>query len=101
MKQIKYKLLFLLFGIALVSCNNNNNSETSKSTTVDSSNVHIPSDDENKGNTFSSNQYANDSVVTTNSDTAQDSKGSTFSSNQYSNDSVIRKDKQFKGSQFF
>ena len=90
MKQILCKLFFLLLSIALISCNNN---ETSKSTTVDSSNVHIPSDNENKGNTFSSNQYANDSVVTTNSDTGQESKGSTFSSNQYANDSVIRKDK--------
>lgn len=90
MKQIQYKL-FLLFGLtAFISCNNG---ETSKSTTVDSSKVHITSDDETKENTFSSNQYANDSVVTTNTDTATESKGSTFSSNQYSNDSVIRKDK--------
>lgn len=90
MKQILCKLFFLLLSITLISCNN---SKTSKSTTVDSSKVHISSDDENKGSTFSSNQYANDSVVTTSSDTAQDSKGSTFSPNQYANDSVIRKDK--------
>ena len=90
MKQLQY-ILFFLGTIAIISCNNN--SETSKSTPVDSSKVRITSDDENKGSTFSSNQYANDSVVTTNSDTAQDSKGSTFSSNQYANDSVIRKDK--------
>ncbi len=55
--------------------------------------MRIQSDDEDKGNTFSSNQYANDSTVTTNTDTTQESKGSTFSSNQYANDSVIRKDK--------
>jgi hypothetical protein len=91
MKQLQYKLIFLLLGIAIASCNNN--SETSKSTTVDSANVRIQSDDEDKGNTFSSNQYANDSTVTTNTDTTQESKGSTFSSNQYANDSVIRKDK--------
>ncbi len=91
MKQLQYKLIFLLLGIATVCCNNN--SETSKSTTVDSPKVHVTSDDENKDNTFSSNQYANDSTVKTNTDTAQDNKGSTFSSNQYANDSVIRKDK--------
>ena len=91
MKQLQYMLFFLLLGLTIISCNNN--SETSKSTTIDSANVRVTSDDENKGNTFSSNQYANDSVVTTTTDTAQGSKGSTFSSNQYANDSVIRKDK--------
>ena len=91
MKQLQYKLCFLLLGITIISCNNN--SKTTDSTTVDSANVRITSDDEDKGNTFSSNQYANDSVVTTNTDTTTENKGSTFSSNQYANDSVLRKDK--------
>ena len=90
MKQLHYRMFFLLIGlVAIISCNNNN--ETSKSTTVDSANMRIHSDDENKGNTFSSNQYANDSAVTTNTDTTRDPKGSTFSSNQYADDSVTRK----------
>ncbi len=89
MKQLQNRLIFLLLGISIVSCNNNN--KTSESTTVDSSKVHITSGTENNGNTFSSNQYSSDSVVTTNSDTAQENKGSSFSSNQYANDSVIGK----------
>ena len=92
MKQLQYKPFYLLIGlIAVISCNNNN--KTSKSTIVDSANMGIHPEDENKGNTFSSNQYANDSVVITKTDTVQESKGNTFSPNQYGNDSVIRKDK--------